>query len=628
MINFLPLAQAAKVAVEDTPAAGAEIGQVILATGAAIVLTIALLVLGVGHRTGRFTLLGRLADFSERVSGQPGWAALPGAVAGGALVIALVGMMWDISLHAGEGRDEGPLANPAHYLILAGLFGVFTAGYFAMVLPKGDPGPTSVRLTKNWRAPLGGVLIASCGGFALIGFPLDDVWHRIFGQDVTLWGPTHLMLIGGASMTLVGTAVLLIEGRRAAARGDVPDAKPEPSWVAWLRTVALTGGLLLGLNTFQAEFDFGIPQFRQVFGPMLVMLAATAALVAARIWTGRGAALGAVLFFDAVRGLVALLVGPILGEPTPYFHLYIVPALLVELVALRINPRTDTLRFGLAAGAAVGTVGLAAEWAWSHIWMPIPWSMELLPEGALLGFAMALAGAAVGAWTGARLGSDRVGRTPELRRAAVLGAIAVTAMTAFALYKPAQEGVTAQVALSEAGGGAERLVNAEVRFDPPTATDGAELINVTAWQGGGLVFSELTEGEPGVYRTDEPFPVHGTWKTIIRLHRGNTMSGMPIYMPEDTAIPAEGIPAQQSFSREFSAEHELLQREQKDGVAGWLSGAAYAVVLLIALGFLGLIAWGLHRLAVTVPRRGDDEPPPARERVTPRSPLESGVATS
>ena len=36
------------------------------------------------------------------------------------------------------------------------------------------------------------------GAFALIGFPLDDVWHRIFGQDVTLWGPTHLMLIGGA----------------------------------------------------------------------------------------------------------------------------------------------------------------------------------------------------------------------------------------------------------------------------------------------------------------------------------------------------------------------------------------------------------------------------------------------
>ena len=59
-------------------------------------------------------------------------------------------------------------------------------------MPDGDPAH------RDWYAPLGGVLIAAAGGFALIGFPLDDVWHRLFGQDVTLWGPTHLMLIGGA----------------------------------------------------------------------------------------------------------------------------------------------------------------------------------------------------------------------------------------------------------------------------------------------------------------------------------------------------------------------------------------------------------------------------------------------
>ena len=40
--------------------------------------------------------------------------------------------------------------------------------------------------------------MAGCGLYALMGFPLDDIWHRIFGQDVTLWGPTHLMMIGGA----------------------------------------------------------------------------------------------------------------------------------------------------------------------------------------------------------------------------------------------------------------------------------------------------------------------------------------------------------------------------------------------------------------------------------------------
>ena len=48
-------------------------------------------------------------------------------------------MYWDISLHIDNGRDAGPLANPAHYLILAGLFGIFTAGFLAICCRRGAP---------------------------------------------------------------------------------------------------------------------------------------------------------------------------------------------------------------------------------------------------------------------------------------------------------------------------------------------------------------------------------------------------------------------------------------------------------------------------------------------------------
>ncbi len=82
------------------------------------------------------------------------------------------------------------------------------------MLPEGKPSAASIQIGENWYAPLGGLLICAAAAFALLGFPLDDVWHRLFGQDVTLWGPTHLMLIGGASLTLVGMAVLLVEGQR------------------------------------------------------------------------------------------------------------------------------------------------------------------------------------------------------------------------------------------------------------------------------------------------------------------------------------------------------------------------------------------------------------------------------
>ena len=208
----LALAQATE---EAPPAGGAAIGQVIIATAGAMVLTAALLYFGLGHRSGKVPYLGRLANFSERMSGLPGWAALPSAIAAGALLLAFLGFLWDVSIHIDTGRDEGPLANPSHYLILGGLFGIFTAGFVACVLPLEKPSKSAVRIVGNWYAPLGGVVMATCGMFALIGFPLDDVWHRIFGQDVTLWGPTHLMLIGGAAMTLIGIAILMVEAGRA-----------------------------------------------------------------------------------------------------------------------------------------------------------------------------------------------------------------------------------------------------------------------------------------------------------------------------------------------------------------------------------------------------------------------------
>ena len=127
-----------------------------------------------GHRSGRVTVLGRLADFSERVGRVPGWSALPASIATALADLALFGMYWDISLHIDDGRDAGPLANPAHYLILAGLFGIFIAGFLAMVLPRERPGRVAIRLGRDWYAPLGGVLICACGAFSLIGFPLDD----------------------------------------------------------------------------------------------------------------------------------------------------------------------------------------------------------------------------------------------------------------------------------------------------------------------------------------------------------------------------------------------------------------------------------------------------------------------
>jgi len=130
------------------------------------------------------------------------------------------------------------------------------------------------------------------------------------------------------------------------------------------------------------------------------------------------------------------------------------------------------------------------------------------------------------------------------------------------------------------------------------------------------VVEKLDRIGPGLYRTAEPVPVAGAWKSQIRLHDGRMMAAVPVYLPEDRAIPAKLIPAPAQFTRPVGSEIELLQRERKQDVAGWLWGAAGLVVLLIAAGFILALAWGLDRLA----RAGrEGEPVADRPAVLPSS---------
>ena len=571
------------------PAGGAALDQVVIATGAALVLSAAISWLGMGHRSGKVPYLGRAADFSERVSGLPGWAALPLALATSSLLVALLGMYWDISLHIDAGRDAGPLANPAHYLILAGLFGVFTAGYFAICLPKERPGPAAVHIAGDWYAPVGGLLIAACGAFALAGFPLDDLWHRLFGQDVTLWGPTHLMLFGGASLTLLGQAVLLVEGIRAAPSAE----REQPRFVVSLRRIGIMGGFLIGLSTFQGEFDFGVPQFQMTFQPLLIALAAGIGLVCARLWIGRGGAFGAIAFFIVVRGTVSLIVGPLFGETTPHLPLYLAEAACVEAAGLFLVRRP--LILAVASGLLIGTVGFAAEYGYSQFAMPLAWNDSLLPAAPLLACVAGVAGALLGAMIALALR----GELPErnVSRPVCAGSlVAIAALVANGLITTAPDGLRASVQLSDVQAGGDRSVDATVRMHPRAAADDARWLTATAWQGGGLVVDPLKRTREGVYRTTEPIPVHGDWKAMVRLQTGRTIAAVPIYLPPDKAIPAAGVKAPKQFTRGFEVDKQILQRETKKGVPGWIKVAAPLVVLAIALALVAALSSGLARI--------------------------------
>ena len=157
-----------------------------------------------------------------------------------------------------------------------------------------------------------------------------------------------------------------------------------------------------------------------------------------------------------------------------------------------------------------------------------------------------------------------------------------------------------------------RDVQATIRIHPSDGIEGAHFANVTAWQGGGSVVSDLRKVGPGLYRTTEPIPVHGGWKAMVRVQTGKSLVAGPIYLPLDKAIPAAEVPAKASFTRPFVRDVKILQREQKKGVPGVLKLVAYLTVAAITAALIAMIAWALLRLEGAAPGSGARE---ARRRI-------------
>ncbi|MBI3637532.1 MAG: hypothetical protein HY216_15175 [Candidatus Rokubacteria bacterium] len=146
------------------------------------------------------------------------------------------GLAWDIRWHLLIGRDSFWIA--PHLMTYAS---VVVAALVSL----------GVLLDETWRrrpGPPAGDTIAVFGlrgtpGFHLawwgmcvtiLAAPLDDLWHRVFGLDVTLWSPPHLLGVGGAQINTLGCLLIATElwPREGRARGAA---------------LVISGAFLLGL---------------------------------------------------------------------------------------------------------------------------------------------------------------------------------------------------------------------------------------------------------------------------------------------------------------------------------------------------------------------------------------------
>jgi hypothetical protein len=550
-------------------------------------------------------LIHRFVRYQERVSGVPGRFIAPVIVAGISLQVAVLGMYWDIGYHIDHGRDEGVFTAP-HMFIVVGLQGIVLAALLHGRM-RGPAARNERRLPLGLNMSPGGIVMLVCGGVALLGFPLDAFWHALFGEDVTLWGPTHLFMIGGAGVSTLGVWMVMRQGfelgrpRRLARRGHL----------------RVAGALIIGLSTFQAEFDFGVPQFQLLYQPVLIAFAAAVALVCARSILGRWGAFQALGMFFAIRIALALFVGQVAGYTAPHFPLYIAEAAVVEAAAFAA-PRAP-LRFALLSGLGIGTVGLAAEWGWSHVWMPHPWPASMLVPAVILALAAAVAGSILGARMSQSLAmpdSERAGLPPIASRAVALAAALALVALFFPLPRTGGDGTRAAIVPTPAGDG---RVNLAVRLDPADASDANKWFEVLSWQGrtpGELrQLTALREVGPGRYVTERPAPVTGNWKTMLRLAKGTHLMALPVYLPPSPQADRAGVPVRPRAGL-MQADTFILQREARGGRA-WLTTTAYAVLGIVVAVWLGLLAWAL---GLAEPRRH------ARQRATVASTWQPPVA--
>lgn len=524
----------------------------------------------------------RLAAALERRTGYAAWSVL-GSVSGLVILgIAMVGLYWDVGWHIDLGRDKEVLS-PPHVLILIALTGLIGVAVLATATATATSAEVRLRLGR-WRLPWSALLLLAFRVGGLVAFFLDSLWHDAYGVDVTLLSPPHLGLLASGTLSAVALWLMLVEGRlrpdpvAPAARrssAEAPALSPGPGLPPLGRVLHATtlASVLLGLSTYQAEYDYGVPLFPVVLLPVLVMAAAGLGLTTARLALGRGGALAAAAGFLVLRGALAPVIGG-LGHVMPRTALYLPAAVAVELAAWRFGTR-DRLRFALASGALLATVGLAGEWAWAataggHHLATASWPLVV---------ALATSAAVGAAVLGTALAGSR------LPRAVLAGG---GALLVVALAVPTQrqvERVEAAVAIDRLDGNA--VVDVELR--PPDAARHADLFEVWSAQGGGRITTTLREVGPGRYRASRPVPVGGDWKTLVALYRGREVMAMPIRLPADADIGAAEVPAQPLRQGRFASMTKVLLRETREGPASTAIAAFLTLAALLG-GWLFLMA--------------------------------------
>ena len=249
------------------------------------------------------------------------------------LVSGFLGVYWDIAWHIDKGRDS--FWSPPHIFIYTALLSVIVVSIYTIIRDRRES-LYHIKVLGLRIQP--GILIVLFGAVLDIAFaPADELWHRLYGIDVSLWGPMHLVALLALTTACTGGIVaswlernISIENNRKSLFAST--------------TLFFTAALLTLHMLWLSEYAYGIPVFPVwVHIALLSSLPTVAFVLIAKLHPNKWSATICALIYTALHFILITWLGIADsqfnwgGTSQPIWANVILTAVIADLLIKRVN---------------------------------------------------------------------------------------------------------------------------------------------------------------------------------------------------------------------------------------------------------------------------------------------------
>jgi hypothetical protein len=356
-----------------------------------------------------------------------GLTALLGAI------IFLEGASWDIQWHSYIGRDRTLI--PPHIMMLSGVALSGISGLLTVLIESlwarrnKIIAQYSVGFAEIFSGPLGAYIVGFTALTAAVAFPLDAYWHALYGIDVAIWAPFHVMFVASMGIVALGAAYMLISAAHLAARIGTAASGTRRAATLGVALALATVLSLFTLLLFDALKDKNLINLGfmsiSVFPLLSGMLVAFTLVAAAYAIPWRWAATFVSVCYLLLAGIMAVFVQPATDWLLTVEHLQyrdappftsvvalewfltpLVVAMLIDVLMRRARRRQWSQRKLTLILALTALLSGALPVVFIFPLLPVALAVQLGIAGSLASLLLGLAGTYLGTMFGRNVGES------------------------------------------------------------------------------------------------------------------------------------------------------------------------------------------------------------------------------